>query len=919
MNRDNEKTTTACGQGNTKRVQKWVCDVCQLCSFPTMEEAVAHERECAELSNRKLPQKKQESSSSSSRAPAKKTLHAFFQPPSANSRRKRQKVVNPEKNTTTTTTLRKSTRNSSRRAVAIIPPTVDAADAVPSNGSSKTRKRKTVPKSNLQKATLQTTKTAVDLTGSLAPKPKSRTRCSSNKNAQQQQLLSWASISQDEELLAQQRTAEFQAQRRLQAQRERERQRKRALQFGSATDGAPTNNNRKACSTTTRSSAVRFPVCNHVVPKCSSVSIEPGKDLMLPAWCCKTVVPAQAEKAYCTKKEEEVSLAASAWDAKEISIPDRHDFLQQLLASCLIPPAEKTPLSFGGPLQTLPDDCCGDSLQAAARTCVEWVQEWKALHRRRCRQRSLSQQRVTGPKKRKRVAQKSRYYDDDDDFLWDDDSDQEDRDDDNAVCILTGPVGCGKSDLVRAVAATCDCSLLELSTAQRRGAAALRKAIGEATQSHKLSNTTSSTNNSTELQDDDDDSSSLAIILMDEVDNLYDSDNGFWTALSELSKSSKCPIFLTANTYPPDASLRMKHLCIARPTASQVAERLWQWLEGGGCWGLRQDRDATQRCLERVASLCHCDMRKLAWELESFACSDAGRKREDDDDNPCRSLDVFPSPLSIQQVQQSLPRRPVVSAVVPTRVRSTDYALLTITGQHFLQIAVAPAIAGYPVQVHVGEQLCSQARILDDSTILAVLSPCRGVTTPKENIDYAPIRVCGIRKMGLLSDSAGSVVVDDDSLPSLHRPVCLERYFPGSSQLFSVTAHKEDSDGPYEEFEFNDNNSKESDAQLENPTPAENDRRVAALMKEGMDAWFTRQVGPVPEPTDGSVIADVEGFEKMERVSRYYECMSDVALLEDVGMMGVPFLAGATPGFGFDLTGAYPKCTNDKNKRYVRS
>ena len=247
-------------------------------------------------------------------------------------------------------------------------------------------------------------------------------------------------------------------------------------------------------------------------------------------------------------------------------------------------------------------------------------------------------------------TQKSRY-DDDDDYLWDD-SDDEDDDTKTSLCLLTGPVGCGKSQLVHTVARRIGCrKVLELHTGVKRGAAAMKRCIEEATKSHstldmlhnkKQRNDAAAAffqkrqelvDSESENDDDDDENNegakgtSVSVILLDEADNLYEEqgDNGFWTALSDLYKRSKCPIILTANTVPKNLTskgFRFAHIEVGTPTPAECARKLYEAARAEGLTLCASETDA-MKGLEQIATLGNCDLRRLLHELQVFSLTES--------------------------------------------------------------------------------------------------------------------------------------------------------------------------------------------------------------------------------------------------------------------------------------------------------
>ena len=96
--------------------------------------------------------------------------------------------------------------------------------------------------------------------------------------------------------------------------------------------------------------------------------------------------------------------------------------------------------------------------------------------------------------------------------------------------MLTGPCGSGKTDLVHAVARQSECTVLEINTTDRRGGAALKNVIAEATQSDSLQMLHQKTQIAADeepLQDSDDDEETstkaapLILVLVDEGEKCH--------------------------------------------------------------------------------------------------------------------------------------------------------------------------------------------------------------------------------------------------------------------------------------------------------------------------------------------------------------------------------------------------------------
>lgn len=107
--------------------------------------------------------------------------------------------------------------------------------------------------------------------------------------------------------------------------------------------------------------------------------------------------------------------------------------------------------------------------------------------------------------------------------------------------MLVGPVGCGKTVAVRAIARSMKLILLEMSTKDVRHGQALQRVLGEASQTRKVESVSSS-----------------ALLLLDDVDILFDSEKGFHKAAYDLILRSKCPVIMTAAHTPPEFRDKLK-------------------------------------------------------------------------------------------------------------------------------------------------------------------------------------------------------------------------------------------------------------------------------------------------------------------------------------------------------------------------
>ncbi|EEB08975.2 DNA replication factor C complex subunit Elg1 [Schizosaccharomyces japonicus yFS275] len=101
--------------------------------------------------------------------------------------------------------------------------------------------------------------------------------------------------------------------------------------------------------------------------------------------------------------------------------------------------------------------------------------------------------------------------------------------------LLVGPNGYGKTASVYALAKQLKFVVFEIHSGMRRSGKDVLDQIGELTQSHNVDK--SSWNSYTD-----------SLILLEEVDILFNEDRGFWQAVSTLTQKSKRPVIMTCNS-----------------------------------------------------------------------------------------------------------------------------------------------------------------------------------------------------------------------------------------------------------------------------------------------------------------------------------------------------------------------------------
>jgi DNA polymerase III delta prime subunit len=580
------------------------------------------------------------------------------------------------------------------------------------------------------------------------------------------------------------------------------------------------------------------------------------------------------------------------------------------------------------------------------------------------------QKRAGAGAKSSKASSRRRVLDLDD--AWTDDEINESHAD-SSICLITGPVGCGKTQLVHSVAQELGCrTVLELHTGVPRGAAAVKRLVAETTQSHStlemmqkpprlfsksqpepsnshirdLCDTDDDDDHSVQSRQEDQPCSVVTVILMDEIDNLYDGDGSIWTALGELSKSSKCPIVLTANTLPRamyGSAIQFQYISLDRPSVAECAQHLSQVLAAEqiamtgskeAIQGEDDDTTAALSLLEQVAILGRCDLRRMIHEVQLFAVQPT---------TTLRSLTINDSSLNGKLERADSVRNynlPTIESIQPRAISSDMFSLVTITGSNFWSLVGPGEIgsdwgSGVPCLVQIGRQVCPRACIVSDSMILAVAAP---ILVPAEVRDspatgqtrshsalYASVMIGSASRLGVHSTSCGLVACGEQSSssPAVQQPTTIEYRFPSKSKS-GRCGHLPDS---------NDESSSEEEFEFARPTPlfsapnlrtiverdtsfalVESTETASRVLQEGVDAWKSVHgsisiISPTKPPQ-----CSVESLLEMQDISTKAGYASDAAMFEDIGLLGLPDLAGSCHGFGFDLTSHFPKHNNETSK-----
>lgn len=352
--------------------------------------------------------------------------------------------------------------------------------------------------------------------------------------------------------------------------------------------------------------------------------------------------------------------------------------------------------------------------------------------------------------------------------------------------------------------------------------------------------------------------------------------------------------------------LQYRHVFTSLPSPIECAKKMNYILQEEGI--IQNKASANLKALAWVAELCGCDIRRILLELQMFSCG--GQHR---DSSAARSSWSTNTTLPTPENKKAA----TVDQISPNVVPSEKSVVLTICGQNFLSLCKNASPGS--IEVIVGEQVCPAASIVDDTTILAVCPPCS--------------RPHGVNRYGLRQTSSGnrraslhtryatlslvpspltdftstrSISLVDGNSVVVKSPCNVEYSFPEDAAAIS------DDD----EIEFEEDHNAPTCSWLDNqasclakwkhPQPKiwqDEDIKEAngMLMPQLKMLARTSEESPVWVPDRPKHTQIKPNDDRMlDQLVRECELNSDAAVLE--GHVGFPFLAGASPGFGYRFT-----------------
>ena len=212
------------------------------------------------------------------------------------------------------------------------------------------------------------------------------------------------------------------------------------------------------------------------------------------------------------------------------------------------------------------------------------------------------------------------------------------------VVLLSGPAGCGKSAAIHAASQECGYSIIEMNASEKRTGKAVQAKCGEATQSHGLQKWQGTAAQEISPPDSPEDNSlkrkkagsklalkkkaktadaisvaatsdglpEASLIVFEEVDVLFDDDQGFFAALSTLESTTKRPIVMTSTSTSIDGlpdRLPTLNSAFEAPSAKEIRDLL-------RCICLVEGVDVRVNEAENLVERFHCDMRALLMDAQ---------------------------------------------------------------------------------------------------------------------------------------------------------------------------------------------------------------------------------------------------------------------------------------------------------------
>lgn len=240
---------------------------------------------------------------------------------------------------------------------------------------------------------------------------------------------------------------------------------------------------------------------------------------------------------------------------------------------------------------------------------VEEVQNWM-LGWKKHLGKVMAKEQNLGEKAKEKQPRKKQLSDSDDEFVIDDD--------DNLcnTLVLSGPLGCGKSAMIEAIAEELNMAIMVSATNEKRNGASLRAKFDGALDSHRFASPAYdirkllSMKTSIPLNEEKKEKPSCTVILIDDADVSFTEDTLFWASLKSMCSEAKIPVIISCQDCRYVESKLSKepavdYLVVKMNRLSTI--EVVQYVRASFAGLLSYD--ICQSSLERVVKFLKCDLR----------------------------------------------------------------------------------------------------------------------------------------------------------------------------------------------------------------------------------------------------------------------------------------------------------------------
>lgn len=194
----------------------------------------------------------------------------------------------------------------------------------------------------------------------------------------------------------------------------------------------------------------------------------------------------------------------------------------------------------------------------------------------------------------------------------------------NNCVVLSGNNGVGKTSSVYALANDLNYEVIEINAGSRRSGKKMLQDLYEATQSHRVEKRTE---DSEQVQNDTA-IDKRTIILIEDAEIAFDSDDGFISSIQQLINITKRPVILTTNNREcPHLQkfIQYNEIIYESPQSTMITKYLTLLCLATASTYRHRHIEETE--IERLYSLNEYDLRKTINEIEFFIRSDGKSKR----------------------------------------------------------------------------------------------------------------------------------------------------------------------------------------------------------------------------------------------------------------------------------------------------